>query len=120
MFEAVELGQKVPKETFEAEAPEVRAALLEAQLDLVAAKKFAAVVIISGVKGAGKRELVGTLNGWMDPRFIETHGLLPPSDEERERPHMWRFWRLLPPKGRIGLFQGSWYTWPIVDEPTAG
>lgn len=115
MFEAVELGQKVSKEAFEAEVPELRASLLETQLDLVAAKKFAAVVIISGVKGAGKRELVGTLNGWMDPRFIETHGLLPPSDEERERPHMWRFWRMLPPKGRIGLFQGSWYTWPIVE-----
>lgn len=115
MFETVELGQKVSKEDFEAEVPELRAALLETQLELAAVKPFAVVVIISGVKGAGKRELVGTLNSWMDPRFIETHGFRPPSDEERERPHMWRFWRLLPPKGRIGLFQGSWYTWPIVE-----
>jgi polyphosphate kinase 2 (PPK2 family) len=38
-----------------------------------------------------------------------------PSDEEMERPMMWRFWRALPPKGKIGVFLGSWYTWPILN-----
>jgi len=28
---------------------------------------------------------------------------------------MWRFWRALPPKGRIGILFGSWYTAPIID-----
>jgi polyphosphate:AMP phosphotransferase len=28
---------------------------------------------------------------------------------------MWRFWRSLPPKGKIGIFFGSWYTEPIID-----
>ena len=28
---------------------------------------------------------------------------------------MWRFWRALPPKGKTGVFFGSWYTEPIVD-----
>jgi len=27
---------------------------------------------------------------------------------------MWRFWRALPPKGKIGIFAGNWYTDPIV------
>ena len=30
-------------------------------------------------------------------------------------PPMWRFWRALPPKGKTGVFFGSWYTAPIVD-----
>jgi polyphosphate:AMP phosphotransferase len=51
----------------------------------------------------------------MDPRHIETNGFRPPTDEERQRPPMWRYWRVLPPKGRIGIFFGSWYTQPIVD-----
>jgi len=38
-----------------------------------------------------------------------------PTDEERERPRMWRFWRVLPPKGRIGIFMGSWYREPILN-----
>ena len=115
MFEAVELGRKVEKADFERREAELREALLEAQMQLLAAKGFAVVVVVGGVKGAGKREVVGTLNAWMDPRFIATHGLREPSDEERERPHMWRFWRMLPPRGRIGLFHGSWYTFPIVE-----
>jgi polyphosphate:AMP phosphotransferase len=28
---------------------------------------------------------------------------------------MWRFWRALPPRGRIGILFGSWYTAPIID-----
>jgi polyphosphate:AMP phosphotransferase len=37
------------------------------------------------------------------------------SDEERERPRMWRYWRALPPKGRIGILFGAWHTEPIVN-----
>jgi len=28
---------------------------------------------------------------------------------------MWRYWRELPPKGKIGIFFGHWYTDPILD-----
>jgi polyphosphate kinase 2 (PPK2 family) len=51
----------------------------------------------------------------MDPRYLETHAFGPPSEEEAERPPMWRFWLTLPPKGRIGMFFGSWYSKPILD-----
>ena len=27
---------------------------------------------------------------------------------------MWRFWRVLPPKGKVGILFGNWYTAPIV------
>ncbi|MFC1811395.1 polyphosphate:AMP phosphotransferase, partial [Thermodesulfobacteriota bacterium] len=36
------------------------------------------------------------------------------TQEESERPTSWRFWRVLPPDGRIGIFFGSWYTRPII------
>ncbi|HJW09460.1 MAG TPA: polyphosphate:AMP phosphotransferase [Holophagaceae bacterium] len=120
MFEAVELGQKVSKEEYEKAMPELREALLEAQGDLVTGKPFAVIVIVGGVKGAGKREVIGTLNSWLDPRHVEIRGLREPSDEEKERPHMWRFWRNLPPKGRMSLYHGSWYTWPILNRVLKG
>jgi polyphosphate:AMP phosphotransferase len=50
----------------------------------------------------------------MDPRHIETHAFPAPSDEERERPSMWRYWRALPPRGKLGIMFGSWYTSTIV------
>jgi polyphosphate:AMP phosphotransferase len=114
VFESAELGHKIDKAVYEAEAPALREKLLDAQYDLVESKKFAMVILIGGVDGAGKGETVNLLNEWMDPRHIQTHAMATPSDEERDHPAMWRFWRALPPKGKIGIFFGSWYTQPIV------
>ena len=114
MFEAAELGHKVSKEEYAQREPILREALLKAQYDLLAHAKFPVIIIIGGVDGAGKGETVNLLNEWMDPRHIVTHAFGDPSDEEAERPPMWRFWRALPPKGRIGVLFGSWYTTPIV------
>jgi polyphosphate:AMP phosphotransferase len=114
MFESAELGHRIDKEVWDREVPALREALLDAQYDLAAAK-FPVIILVAGVDGAGKSETVNTLNEWMDPRHIQTHGLDEPSDEERERPHMWRYWRMLPPRGKIGIFDGSWYTWPILE-----
>ena len=114
MFESAEIGHKVDKNTYDKEAPALREALLDAQYDLNNARGFPVVLIVSGVDGAGRSESVRLLNAWLDPRHIETHGMGDPSDEERDRPTMWRFWRALPPKGKIGVFQGSWYSLPII------
>jgi polyphosphate:AMP phosphotransferase len=114
MFETAELGHRIDKESFAAELPAVRAALLDAQFDLLNSARFPVVLIIGGVDGAGKSETVHALSEWMDPRHLEVHGFGPPSDEEAQRPPMYRFWRSLPPRGKMGVFFGSWYTHPIV------
>lgn len=114
MFESAELGHKIDKATYDAEVPKLREDLLNAQFDLAQKAKFPVIILIGGVDGAGKGETVNLLNAWMDPRHIQAHAMGEKSDEERERPHMWRYWRALPPKGRIGVFFGSWYTSPIV------
>ena len=114
MFESAELGHKIDKSTYEKEEPALREALLAAQFDLAQARKFPVIIVIGGVDGAGKGETVNLLHEWMDPRHIATHAFADPSDEERERPRMWRFWRALPPKGRIGILFGAWHTEPIV------
>ena len=115
MFESAELGHRIDKETFRGEVPKLREALLDAQFDLREKGAFPVVILISGVDGAGKSETINVLYEWMDPRFLSTLAFSTPSDEERERPYMWRFWRALPPKGRIGIFSGSWYSSPIAE-----
>lgn len=115
MFESAELGHKTDKRTYAKEEPKIRAALLKAQYDLAQDQKFPVLILIGGVDGAGKGETVNLLNEWMDPRHIQTRAFGDASDEESERPPMWRFWRALPPKGTIGIIFGSWYTAPIVN-----
>ncbi len=114
MFESAEIGHKLGKKEYKREVPALRAALLNAQYDLGELKRFPVLIIIGGVDGAGKGETVNLLNAWMDPRHIHTHAFGPPSDEEAVRPPMWRFWRAMPPRGKIGIFFGSWYTDPIL------
>ena len=114
MFESAEVGHKISKSEYNEREPILRAALLKVQYDLLADASFPVVIIIGGVDGAGKGETVNLLNEWMDPRHIVTRAFGTPTDEEAQRPPMWRFWRALPPKGRIGILFGSWYTDPIV------
>ena len=114
MFESAELGHRIDKRTWSREVPKLRDALLDAQFDLAESKKFPVLLLVNGVEGAGKGETVNLLSAWMDPRKLQVHALEKMTDEERERPAMWRFWRRLPPRGNVGIFFGSWYTDPIV------
>lgn len=114
MFESAELGHSIPKRTYERQEPKLREALLDAQYDLFQDGRFPVAVLIAGVDGAGKGETVNLLNEWMDPRHIRTEAFGMPSDDERERPPMWRYWRALPQKGKIGILFGHWYTEPII------
>ena len=114
MFESAELGHTIDKETYAREVPKLREALLDAQFDLAQKKNFQVIILIGGVDGAGRGEMVSLLNEWMDPRHIQSNGMGEPTDEEVQRPRMWRYWRALPPKGKIGIFLGSWYTWPFL------
>ena len=115
MFEAAELGRKISCDEYKPLVPALRQSLLDAQTALRDAKRAPVIVLFGGVDGAGKSESVNLLNEWMDPRWLVTRAYGPASDEERERPDYWRFWRDLPPKGRVGFFLSAWYSRPLVD-----
>jgi len=112
MFEATKVGRSVSKEDFKAQQEELRTHLLEVQRQL-AESNTSVVIIVSGVEAAGKGEVVNRLNEWLDTRGVQTFAFWDESDEERERPRYWRFWRTLPPRGSIGILFGGWYLAPI-------
>ena len=113
MFRTAELGRQVDKDAFRALAPPLRIELIELQQEL-RRRAFPVIIVFAGVNGAGKSESVNLLNEWMDPRWLVTRAYGPPSDEEGERPHFWRYWRDLPPAGTTGLFLSSWYSRPVL------
>lgn len=112
MFEATKVGRSVSKEDFKEQQEELRTQLLEVQRELTQSRT-AVVVIVSGVEAAGKGEVVNRLNEWLDTRGVQTFAFWDESDEERERPRYWRFWRTLPPRGSIAILFGGWYLAPI-------
>src|SRR5689334_4622514 len=98
MFETAELGHRIEREEYDREEPKLRAELLQAQYALKDNAKFSVLIIVSGMEGAGKGETVNLLNAWMDPRLIETHAFGQPSDEEADRPRLYRYWNAMPPR----------------------
>ena len=100
------------KHSYKAQLLVLREELLAVQQRLRHAA-FPVIVLFSGVDGAGKGETVNLLHEWMDPRWLRTHAYAEPSDEERERPPYWRFWRDLPPNGQTGILLNAWYAAPI-------
>ncbi|HVS30826.1 MAG TPA: polyphosphate:AMP phosphotransferase [Thermoanaerobaculia bacterium] len=114
MFEAAELGRTTGKADYDAALPELRARLLAAQRELRGTRR-PVIIVVSGVEGAGKSQVVNRLHEWLDARGLTTHAFWRDSDEETERPRYWRFWRALPARGTIGILFGSWYTQPIID-----
>ncbi|PKM01039.1 MAG: hypothetical protein CVV17_07940, partial [Gammaproteobacteria bacterium HGW-Gammaproteobacteria-7] len=74
---------------------------------IATAKRLGAVVEASDVRPAVKEQIESLGAKFVDVP-LET-------DEERESPGHWRFWKRLPARGQIAVFFGSWYTYPIVE-----
>jgi polyphosphate:AMP phosphotransferase len=115
MFESAELGHAIDKARYRREEPRLRADLLDAQFDVGSLARFPVLLLVNGVDGAGKGETVNLLNAWMDPRHIRVHAFGVPTEHDRLRPYMARFWDALPPKGKIGILFGNWYSYPILE-----
>lgn len=112
MFEAIELGQTLSKQEFKQAEKAFRAELLQLQRQLAEAD-VATLIVIAGVEGAGKGEVVNCLNKWFDSRCMATHAFWDETAEETARPEYWRYWMSLPARGSIGIMFGGWYWDPI-------
>ena len=106
---------KLSKKAYDSKVSRVRQDLVNLQIDLQQSRTKI-VLILAGVEGAGRGAALNTLMGWLDPRNVETIAVDAPSNEESERPFMWRYWRSLPSSGRIGIFVDSWYTQTLREE----
>jgi len=108
--------RRISKKAYEARVPDVRAALVRMQVDLKSAP-FSVLLVVAGVEASGKGDVVNILNAWLDPRGVDTIAFHEPTDEERERPSMWRFWRTLPVHGRLAVYAGGWHGEALREDP---
>ncbi|MEZ5988719.1 MAG: hypothetical protein R3F30_06275 [Planctomycetota bacterium] len=102
------------KPTYEARLEELRTALVLLQHRCLGVD-FSVVLLLMADDRIAANDLVNSLAEWMDPRFLEIHVFQRPSDEEIERPRHWRYWRELPPDGRVGIYVGAWAQTQVTD-----
>jgi polyphosphate:AMP phosphotransferase len=109
MFDSVRLPHRLDKAEFSEVSERLREKLLEAQFEFGERKRKSLLLLINGSDGAGKGEVLNRLYEWLDDHSLVTLSYGAPTEEERLRPLEWRYWRDIPPKGRIGLVLGGWH-----------
>ena len=62
-------------------------------------------------KGVQIAELIQAL----DPRGFQVYPVKNETEEEKMHPFLWRFWTKMPAKGRIAIYDSSWYRKVLVD-----
>jgi polyphosphate:AMP phosphotransferase len=114
MFQSAEQPHEISKFDFKQQEAALREALLEAQFDLVERQAFPLLILLAGLDGAGKGAVLARLGAWLDPHHLHIVAFDRPTDVEKARPRMWRYWYNLPPRGKLGVFVGSWYREPLA------
>jgi AMP-polyphosphate phosphotransferase len=73
------------------------------------------VIVCEGWDAAGKGGAIQRITAGWDPRAFSVWPIAAPTAEERARHFLWRFWKRLPGKSEIGIFDRSWYGRVLVE-----
>ncbi len=114
MLEKVDLTKKISKEEYKEKMPRLEAKLGSLQRECKALG-IPIMIVFEGFGAAGKGLQIGRLIQSMDPRGFEVYPIKNETEEEQMHPFMWRFWTKTPAKGRIVIFDGSWYRKVLID-----
>lgn len=78
-------------------------------------RKRPVILVFEGSDAAGKGGTIKRLTAKLDPRGYTVWPVSAPQGEDRERHYLYRFWRRLPAKGEIAIFDRSWYGRVLVE-----
>ena len=114
MLEKIDLSQKLDKAEYKSIITELEWKAGEVQRE-ARRKNIPVIIVFEGWDAAGKGTLINRLSLSMDPRGLTVFPINPPNEEEKWRPFLWRFWIKTPERGRIAIFDRSWYGRVLVE-----
>lgn len=114
MLEKIDLTKKMSKDEYKKRMPELEAQLGRLQRECKE-KNIPVMIAFEGYDAAGKGLQIGELIHAMDPRGFQVYPVQKESEEEAFHPFLWRFWMKLPAKGRIALYDSSWYRKVLIE-----
>ena len=114
MLEKVDLSKKLSKEEYKEKMSHLETRIGQLQRECKALK-IPIMIVFEGFGAAGKGLQIGRLIQSMDPRGFHVFPIKNETEEERMHPFLWRFWTKTPEKGRIAIYDGSWYRRVLID-----
>ena len=112
--ELKELGKDVVKGRAETILAENVAHLADAQELLYANDVYSVLVILQAMDAAGKDGTIKHVMSGVNPQGCQVFSFKQPSDEELDHNFLWRYMKALPERGRIGIFNRSYYEEVLV------
>jgi len=88
--------------------------LAEEQERLYAQDRWGVLLIFQAMDAAGKDSTIKHVMSGVNPQGVQVHSFKQPSAEELDHDFLWRCARLLPERGRIGIFNRSYYEEVLV------
>ena len=88
--------------------------LSDLQERLYAQDRWALLVILQGVDTSGKDGVIEHVMSGVNPQGCQIHSFKAPSEEELDHDFLWRNITRLPERGRIGIFNRSYYEEVLV------
>jgi PPK2 family polyphosphate:nucleotide phosphotransferase len=88
--------------------------LADLQERLYAQDRWALLVILQGIDTSGKDGVIEHVMSGVNPQGCQIHSFKAPSEEELDHDFLWRNVTRLPERGRIGIFNRSYYEEVLV------
>jgi polyphosphate:AMP phosphotransferase len=108
MLERIDLSKKLGKKEYKKIEDEFAPKLAALQRECKS-QGIPIMIVFEGWGAAGKGTLINQLIQPLDPRGFKVYSIQNANEEERMRPFLWRFWTKTPAKGRMNIFDRSWY-----------
>jgi PPK2 family polyphosphate:nucleotide phosphotransferase len=107
--EIKEFGKEALKERAREILDQNLADLSDAQELLYADNRYAVLIVLQAMDAAGKDGTIKHVMSGINPQGCQVYSFKKPSAEELEHDFLWRYARCLPERGRIGIFNRSYY-----------
>ncbi|HEX3340668.1 MAG TPA: polyphosphate kinase 2 family protein [Pseudolabrys sp.] len=88
--------------------------LVRLQEKMYADDRWSVLIILQAMDAAGKDSVVEHVMSGLNPQGVQVHSFKQPSAEELDHDFLWRAARNLPERGRIGIFNRSYYEEVLV------
>ena len=114
MLETLDLSKSMNREEYVREVTlhQIQLRQLGYQVYL---QKRPVVLVFEGWDAAGKGGAIKRVTEKLDPRGYIVYPIAAPQGEDKTRHYLYRFWRRLPERGQIAIFDRSWYGRVLVE-----
>src|ERR1700687_2763267 len=113
-FDPGDTGRIHSKEHAEKLLAQGIASLAELQDKLYAQDRWGVLIIFQAMDAAGKDGAIKHVMSGVNPQGVQVYSFKAPSPEEMNRDYLWRTMQRVPERGRIGIFNRSYYEEVLV------